>query len=65
MKIEMTLSQGYHKVVLVFRGWATARDIAEEVLTADSDVEVTMRAIREEMPLKEEDLPLSDTDFDE
>lgn len=61
MKIEVTLSQGYHKVVLVFRGWATARDFTEEVLTADSDVEVTMRAIKE----PEEELPFSNTDFDD
>jgi len=63
MKVKVTLKQQYNEIVLVFRGWQTAQEWAEEALLSGENVKVTM----EEEPelLQEVQQPLQDTDFDD
>lgn len=56
MKVKVTLKQGYNEIVLVFRGWQTAQEWAEEALLSGENVKVTM----EEEPEAEVQLPFDD-----
>ena len=60
MKVRVTLKQQYNEIVLVFRGWQTAQEWAEEALLSGENVKVTM----EEEPelLQEAQLPFQDAD---
>ena len=60
MKVKVTLKQQYNEIVLVFRGWQTAQEWAEEALLSGENVKVTM----EEEPelLQEAELPFQDAD---
>ena len=60
MKVKVTLKQGYNEIVLVFRGWQTAQEWAEEALLSGENVKVAM----EEEPelLQEVQLPFQNTD---
>lgn len=56
MKVKVTLKQGYNEIVLVFRGWQTAQEWAEEALLSGENVKVTMEEELE--PLQEADVPV-------
>lgn len=56
MKVKVTLKQQYNEIVLVFRGWQTAQEWAEEALLSGENVKVTMEEELE--PLQEADVPV-------